>query len=196
MKNISKAQCLKCLKEKSYREGDFTLASGQKSNFYLDVKQTALSPEGITQISGLFYQMFCETFSNEAQKKIKAVSGLTLGADPLVTGFSFFAYQQGFELQALIVRKEPKAHGTSKWIEGRGEGDWFIKNGSDVLVLEDVTTTGGSSLKAVDRLREEGLNPIGIFTVVDREQGARALIESKGLLFKSIATLTEIKSFY
>jgi orotate phosphoribosyltransferase len=199
LNSIQKERLISLLREFSYREGDFTLASGKKSSFYLDVKQTSLHPEGANLIGELFLQQAkilfsgAVTHSNASAVKfsdIKAVAGLTLGADPLVTAFSVIAFQKGDSVAALIVRKEPKAHGTSKWVEGKDS----LAPGANVLVLEDVTTTGGSSLKAVDRLREEGLNPIGILTVVDREEGASALIREKGLIFGALTTLTEIRA--
>jgi orotate phosphoribosyltransferase len=180
-----KLKLLQILREKSYREGDFTLASGKKSSFYLDVKETALDPEGAFLIGSLAVATM-----EDANLNPYAVGGLTLGADPLATAVSLAAFANGQRVPAFIVRKAPKDHGTLAWIEG---AKTFPK-GASLVVLEDVTTTGGSSLKAVEKLEEAGFKVSAILTVVDRLDGARALIEAKGIKFFSLCTLPEIRS--
>jgi orotate phosphoribosyltransferase len=173
------------LREKSYREGKFTLASGKESSFYLDVKETALHPEGAHLIGVLAVELL---------KKEKlapyAVGGLTLGADPLATAVSLAAFHAGQNIPAFIVRKAPKDHGTLAWIEGAKS----YPQGAELVVVEDVATTGGSSLKAVEKLREAGFRVSAILTVVDREEGAREAVEAQGLKFFSLSTLREIRS--
>lgn len=180
-----KEKLLQILRERSYREGDFTLASGKKSSFYLDVKETALDPEGAFLIGTLSVATM-----EEAGLRPHAVGGLTLGADPLATAVSLAAFANGQRVPAFIVRKQPKDHGTLAWIEG---AKTFPK-GAELVVLEDVTTTGGSSLKAVEKLEEAGFKVSAIITVVDRLDGARDVIEGRGLRFFSLCTLPEIRS--
>ena len=181
----SKERLLKILRERSYREGDFTLASGKKSTFYLDVKETAFNPEGAFLIGALTVEALLN-----AGIKPYAVGGLTLGADPLATSVSLAFFAIGMNVPAFIVRKEAKDHGTLSWIEG---AKTFPK-GAELVVLEDVTTTGGSSLKAVEKLREAGFKVSTILTVVDRLEGARKTIEAKDLKFLSLTTLIDIRS--
>jgi orotate phosphoribosyltransferase len=181
---VFKEKLLKILREKSYREGDFTLASGKKSNFYLDVKETALHPEGAFVIGA----MAVELLEREGVRPF-AVGGLTLGADPLATSVSLAYFANGMPVPAYIVRKQPKDHGTLAWIEG---AKTFPK-GAGLVVLEDVVTTGGSSLKAVDKLEEAGFRVLGILTVVDRMEGAAEAIRARGLKFFSLCNLPEIR---
>lgn len=180
-----KEKLLQILRERSYREGEFTLASGKKSSFYLDVKETALHPEGAFLIGTLAVDLF-------ARESLQphAVGGLTLGADPLATAVSIAAFAVGWSIPAFIVRKQPKDHGTLAWIEG---AKTFPK-GAKLVVLEDVVTTGGSSLKAVEKLEEAGFKVEAILTVVDRLEGARETIEAKGIRFFSLCDLREIRS--
>lgn len=180
-----KQRLIQILRDRSYREGDFTLASGKKSSFYLDVKETALDPEGAFLIGTLSVATM-----EEARLLPHAVGGLTLGADPLATAVSLAAFANGRRVPAFIVRKQPKDHGTLAWVEG---AKTFPK-GAELVVLEDVTTTGGSSLKAVEKLEEAGFKVSAIITVVDRVEGARAVIEERGLKFFSLCTLPEIRS--
>lgn len=172
------------IRERSYREGDFMLASGQKSSFYIDLKATTLHPEGAFQIGKLAADLIVEEKLN-----IDGVGGLTLGADPLATAVSLAGRNIQQSWPAFIVRKEPKGHGTSRYIEG-------VENftpGARMLVLEDVVTTGGSSLKAIQRLREAGYDPVAVLTVVDREQGGAEVFEKEGLRFFSLLTISQIQ---
>lgn len=170
------------LREKSYQQRAVTLASGRKSNFYFDGKQTALHPEGAFLIGRLMWQAIVD-----AGVKVEAVGGLTLGADPLATAVSVASFQAGRPVPAFIVRKEPKGHGTGQWVEGRKN----IPDGSRVVILEDVVTTGGSSLKAVERVREEGLHVSLIVALIDRQEGGREAIEAEGLELVSLFTKSE-----
>ena len=173
------------IRKLSYREGDFTLASGKKSSFYVDLKATTLHPEGAWLIGEVGVGAVLR-----AAFPIQAVGGLTLGADPIATAMSLAARARGKMWPAYIVRKEPKDHGTGKYIEGAEN----LPAGAKVLVLEDVVTTGGSSVKAVERLRAEGYQPLAVLTVVDREQGGAEAIRALGLEFLSLATLTEVRA--
>jgi orotate phosphoribosyltransferase len=169
----------------SYREGDFTLASGKKSKFYVDLKATTLHPEGaklIGRVAAREIQRSCPL--------VEGVGGLTLGADPLATAISIAGLAEGCHWPAFIVRKEAKGHGTGKYIEGTEN----LRPGARLLVLEDVVTTGGSSIQAVHRLREAGYDPVAVLTVVDREQGGADGIRKLGLRFLKLATLKEVQS--
>jgi orotate phosphoribosyltransferase len=177
-------QLFKLIKKLSYREGDFTLASGKKSNFYIDLKATTLHPDGAHLIGEVAVQVI-----RDQGLEIDAVGGLTLGADPLATAISLAGRAHGFIWPAFIVRKEAKDHGTARYIEGVEN----MKPGARVLVLEDVVTTGGSSQKAIERLREAGFKPVAVLTVVDREQGGAELLGQQGLKFISLALLGDIR---
>jgi orotate phosphoribosyltransferase len=149
------------------------------------VKETALDPEGAFLIGALAVDLL----QREGLEPY-AVGGLTLGADPLATAVSLAAFANGWKLPAFIVRKEPKGHGTLSSIEG---AKTFPK-GAPLLVLEDTATTGGSALKAVDRLLEAGFRVEAVLSIVDREEGAREAVEARGLKFFSLSSLREIRS--
>jgi orotate phosphoribosyltransferase len=181
----SNAGLVRLIRQLSYREGEFTLASGKRSSFYIDLKATTLHPEGAFQIGEAAVQAL-----RGQPLKIDGVGGLTLGADPLATALSLAARARGLFWPAFIVRKEPKGHGTSQYIEGTEN----LPPGSSVLVLEDVVTTGGSSLKAIVRLRDAGYHPAAVLTVVDREEGGAEAIRAEGLKMIALTTLREIQA--
>jgi orotate phosphoribosyltransferase len=173
------------LVEMSYEEREVTLASGRKSNFYFDGKQTTLHSQGGLLVGKAFWEEI-----KQFEGPIHGVGGLTLGADPIATATSIAAQLDGADVHAFIIRKEPKGHGTGQWLEGRKN----LLPGSRVVIVEDVTTTGGSSLKAVERAEEEGLVVLGIVTLVDREEGAREAIEGAGQQLRAVFTRTEVVS--
>lgn len=178
-----KAQLKEIIKEMSYEEREVTLASGRKSNFYFDGKQTTLHSKGGLLVGKAFYDEV-----KQFPGPIHGVGGLTMGADPIATATSIAAHLEGDDMHAFIIRKEPKGHGTGQWLEGRKN----LPPGSRVVIVEDVTTTGGSSMKAVERAREEGLEVVGIVTLVDREEGARDNIEGEGVALRAVFTRTEV----
>lgn len=182
LQNI-KSELRTLLLEKSYEKRDVILASGEKSDFYFDGKQTSLNARGAVLLGEIFFAMVqnCAT-------KITAVGGPTLGADPLVTAVSLTSALKGQALHAFIIRKEPKKHGTTQWIEGTKN----LKAGDRVMILEDVVTSGASSLDAVNKAKQHGLDVFGILTIVDREQGGAEKIRAAGLYFDSIFTKTEL----
>jgi len=175
---------LHLLKTKSYREGRVVLASGKESDFYIDCRQTSLCAEGHRLIGRLFLKLIQENFPEAT-----AVGGPTLGADPLVSAVSLTSMLEGSEkpLDAFIVRKEAKGHGTGAWIEGVAN----LEEGDKVVMLEDVVTTGGSSLKAVRHAEEAGLNVLGLLVLVDRQEGGRENIERAGYKLVSLYTRTD-----
>lgn len=178
-----RAELMKIIRELSYEEREVTLASGRKSNFYFDGKQTTLHARGGLLVGKAFLKEV-----KELSDKVDAVGGLTLGADPIATATSIAAALEGQALHAFIIRKEPKGHGTGQWLEGRKN----LPKGSRVVIVEDVTTTGGSSMKAVERAREEGLEVVGIVTLVDREEGARENIEKEGIALRAVFTRSQV----
>jgi orotate phosphoribosyltransferase len=184
-------ELLNLIRERSYREGDFTLASGKKSSFYIDMKATTLSSQGAHLIGRLAYDVIARYATSRfgGVSGIGGVGGLTLGADPIATAVSLAAYAQGTDWPAFIVRKETKDHGTGRYVEGREN----LKPGAKVIVLEDVVTTGGSSVKAIERLRAEGYDPVAVFTVVDREEGGEKALRAQGLEFLRVLSLSKIR---
>ena len=174
-----KENLLTLLAQKAYRFGDFSLASGKKSSHYVNCKPVTLSGEGLLSISSLFLR--------QLDKKDIGVAGLTLGADPLVSGVVMLAAQSGISLNGLIVRKEAKGHGTEAWLEGP-----LPPKGSLITVLEDVVTTGGSSLKAVEKLRTEGYLVNRVLAIVDREEGGVNAMSKANLDLNSLFFLKEI----
>ena len=170
---------LPLLAQKAYRHGHFTLASGRTSNHYVNCKPVSLSGEGLALLGALMLEQVEDT--------AVAVAGLTLGADPLVSAVAMRAALDGRNLDALIVRKEAKGHGTGAWLEGPLPGP-----GSRITVLEDVVTTGGSSLKAVNQLREAGYQVDRVITIVDRQEGGLEAMTAAGLELRSLFLLDEI----
>jgi orotate phosphoribosyltransferase len=166
----------------SYEKRKVTLASGRESDFYFDGKQTTLHPEGGYLTGRLFFEAIKDV------EGIEGVGGLTLGADPIATSTSVVSFLEGRPIPAFIIRKEPKGHGTGAWLEGRKN----LRPGAKVVIVEDVVTTGGSSLKAVRRAEEEGLEVLGVVTLVDREEGGRESIEKEGYWLRAIFTKSEI----
>lgn len=171
------------IRDLSYEEREVTLASGRRSNFYFDGKQTTLHSRGGLLVGQAFWEEV-----KQFGVKIDGVGGLTLGADPIATATSIAAQLEGVDVHAFIIRKEPKGHGTGQWLEGRKN----LLPGSKVVIVEDVTTTGGSSMKAVERAKEEGLEVVGIITLVDREEGAREAIEGAGQVLRTVFTKSEV----
>jgi len=166
----------------AYRRGQFTLASGRQSEHYVNCKPVSLSGSGLALISaGMLAHV---------EDEAVAVAGLTLGADPLVSGVAVLAAQQDRALDALIVRKQAKGHGTGAWLEGP-----LPAAGAVITVLEDVVTTGGSSLKAVHQLREAGYRVQRVVTIVDREEGGDAAMAAADLELISLFRLSEISAF-
>src|SRR5512137_1835404 len=168
--------------ELSYEKRLVTLASGRQSDFYFDGKQTTLHSEGGLLVGKLFYEAIKDV------QGVQAVGGITLGADPIATATSIAAFLAGTPLHAFIIRKEPKGHGTGQWLEGRKN----LPPGTRVVIVEDVVTTGGSSMKAVNRAKEEGLDVLGIVSLVDREEGGRESIEAEGYWLKAVFTKSQL----
>jgi len=172
---------LRLLKEDCYQKGDYTLSSGRKSEHYVNCKPMTLTGHGLTYVSAMMLE--------HIDDDVKAVAGLTMGADPLVSAITCVTWNAQLEINALIVRKEQKGYGANAWIEGK-----LPPPGSKVVVLEDVTTTGKSSIKAVEKLRDVGYEVNRIITIVDRQVDGEAdanVLAAKCELI-SLFTLDEI----
>ena len=152
-------ELLELLKKNAYKKGEYTLSSGKKSEHYVNCKPVTLSGRGLT-LASLSMLMHVDT---------DYVAGLTLGADPLVSGVALVSALDSKMVNGLIVRKEPKGHGTQAWIEGP-----MPKEGTKITVLEDVITTGGSAIKAVEKLRDAGYVVDRIVSIIDRQEDAEA----------------------
>jgi orotate phosphoribosyltransferase len=172
---------IRLLRERSVRRGSFTLASGRQSDLYIDARATTMSPEGLALIGPLAL-----TVLRDAGWTPDSVGGLTLGADPVSYAISYASAAAPPLLRAFTVRKEPKAHGTQRLIEGP-----YVE-GDSVVIVEDVITSGGSALRAVDAVRAAGGNVLGVIAVVDREEGGRENITKAGLEVLALARANEL----
>ena len=168
------------LAQRSARRGEFTLASGRVSTLYIDARMTTLTPEGLSLIGRLGLAEIAN-----AGWQPQAVGGLTMGADPISCAISYASSATTTPVRAFVVRKAPKAHGTSKLIEGP------FSAGDRVVVIEDVITTGGSALKAITAIREAGGEILGLLALVDREEGGREAVEAAGV---SVRVLTPARA--
>jgi orotate phosphoribosyltransferase len=171
---------------KSFKYSDdppFTLASGKTSNYYFNCKPTTLDPEGMNLIGEIVFEML-------ADADISAAGGLTLGADPIANALSVISYQKGKPIKSFIVRKDAKGHGTKSAIEGN------VQPGERVVILDDVITTGGSTITAIERAREAGLIVDRIIALIDREEGGRENIAALAAPVDAVLTRTEIMTLY
>ena len=174
-----KEELLKLLKDNAYKKGEFKLSSGKTSEHYVNCKPVTLSGRGLTLVS-LSMLMYVDT---------GYVAGLTLGADPLVSGVSLVSALDSKMVNGLIVRKEAKGHGTQAWIEGP-----LPKEGTQITVLEDVITTGGSAIQAVKRLRDAGYEVKRVVAIVDRQENGEAhtAMQLAGLELVSLYKLKDL----
>lgn len=172
-----KNRLLDMLKGLSFERKEIVLASGRRSNFYIDCKQTALTPEGLYLIGNVFLGMI-----KEIGEEVDAVAGVSLGGDPLVCATAYASFVNQQDLPALIIRKELKGHGTEVYVEGRKN----LHENAKVVILEDVVTTGGSTLKACERIAQERLQVAYIISLVDREEGGRENLEKAGYRLYSV----------
>ena len=176
--DLNKENLLKLLIEKSYKKGNFTLASGKQSSHYLNCKPVSLNGLGLQLISNLFLDLM--------HPSSKAVAGLTLGADPLVSGVIVTAATKGLLLDALIIRKEIKAYGTKAGLEGPK-----LNEGTLVTVLEDVVTTAGSAIKAINKLRENNFLVNEVLSIVDRKEGGYEALKEQNIKLKSLFSIKD-----
>ena len=174
-----RVRLLDLLRRLSFERRKVVLASGRESDFYVDCKRTALTAEGHVLVGRLLFDRI-----RRVKPLVRGAGGLTLGADPLASAVAYTSFLEGEPVDSFIVRKEPKGHGTGQWIEGRRT----IPDGSRVIVLEDVVTTGGSALKAIERCRAERLEVVSCLALVDRLEGGREAIEATGVPLRALFT--------
>lgn len=180
-----RARLLELLRTLSFERRKVILASGKESDFYVDCKRTTLTAEGHVLVGRLLFEKV-----SRLTPRPRGVGGLTLGADPIASAIALTSFLEHQPVDAFIVRKEPKGHGTGQWIEGRKT----IPDGSRVVVIEDVVTTGGSALKAIERCRVEGLEPVLCLALVDRLEGGREAIEAQGVPLEALFTREDFLS--
>lgn len=172
---------VRLLATRSARRGHFTLASGRQSTLYIDARLTTMTPDGQRLIGRLGLQLI-----RDAGWACDAVGGLTLGADPIAYAICHASADTPDPVRSFTVRKEPKAHGTGRQVEGP------VGSGDRVVIVEDVITTGGSAAKAIEAVRREGIHPVGVLALVDRQEGGREHLESLGVTVRSLATAEQI----
>lgn len=178
----SNEKLISLIKKLAYKEGKFILASGKESSFYIDIKNLSLHPEGAREIGQ-------QAWLHLDPKQFDGVGGPTLGADPIGTAISLAALERGVTVPAFIIRKEPKSHGTTQWIEGTDN----LKPGGRLLVLEDVVTTGGSSVKGIEKAREAGFKVDTLLCVMDRQEGGTEALSAVGVKLVSLATIAQVR---
>lgn len=162
-----KERLLQLLKDKSLEIRPVVLSSGRKSDYYMDCKRVTLSPEGAYLTGKLMLEMI--------GPEVNAVAGLTLGADPIVSSVSILSHLDNRGLAGLIVRKEPKKHGTMSYVEGPA-----LPKDAKVAVVEDVVTSGASLIRAMDRIEAAGYRPVQALAILDRQEGGRQAIKERG----------------
>lgn len=172
------------IKERSFMrspEPVFRLSSGKMSSFYFDLKKTTYSPEGLYLVGNLVFDRI-----KEIGLKPKAIGGLTMGADPIAAATSYTSYLRGEPIEAIVIRKEPKGHGTANQVEG------YIRPGDDVIIVDDVITTGGSTIKAIEAASAMGLRILAVIVILDRcECEGRQNIERLGYPVYPILTIRD-----
>src|SRR3954462_7774022 len=176
-KSASRARLAEIIRRRSFGRGEIMLASGRKSDFYFNLKPTMLDPEGATLLAELTY----EALKDDG---LDYVGGLEMGAVPLAGAIAQLSWIKGHPIAAFFVRKKPKEHGARLAVEGLAKGESL--NGKRVVIVEDVTTTGGSALKAVEAVRDAGGVIALVLTMVDREEGATQTFAQAGIAFRSL----------
>ena len=171
------------LLKKSYREGTFKLTSGRTSDFYIDGKQTTLDAEGGYLCGRLLFDII-----RNHPEPIMGVGGMTLGADPLVTAVSLVSFLEKMPIPAFIVRKEAKGHGTGNYLEGKSN----LISGGLVALVEDVVTTGGTLLKVIERVEQEGFRVGLVAAIVDRQEGGAEALADAGYPLKAVFTREQL----
>lgn len=173
-----KPQLLDLFRERALKFGDFTLASGRKAKYYLDGKQITLHSTGLRLVA----QGLLDLLENV---DFQAIGGMSIGADPIVGAVLAVAAERGRDLCGFMVRKEAKGHGTGKFVEGP------VQPGTKVVIIDDVVTTGGSSLLAIDRIQEFGCQVVQVVAIVDRMEGGAANFAARELPFSSLLNITD-----
>jgi orotate phosphoribosyltransferase len=174
----NRARLIELFRQRALKFGEFTLASGKKASYYLDGKQITLHSEGLRLVSeGLLDILEGVDF--------QAIGGMSIGADPIIGGVLAAAGATGRDLLGFLVRKEPKGHGTQRYIEGP------VQPGMKVVIVDDVVTTGGSSLQAIDRIQEFGCEVVQVVAIIDRMEGGAANFAARKLPLTSLLTIQD-----
>ncbi|MEO1526426.1 MAG: orotate phosphoribosyltransferase [Planctomycetota bacterium] len=176
----SKDALLELLGTESLKRGEFTLASGKKASYYLDCRRITLHPQGANLIAAGMLEIL-----EAAETLPAAVGGMAIGADPITASIVTLAGQRDLPLKGFMVRKEPKAHGTGQQVEGP------VEPGQEVVIVEDVITSGGSALKAVDAVEAYGLKVREVIAIIDRLAGGEAAFAARGLPLKTLTTIRD-----
>ncbi len=172
--------------EKAFKYSEepvFKLVSGRMSNYYFNCKAVTLRPEGMYLIGNIVYEMIKELGA-------KGIGGLTLGADPISNAVAYTSYLKGIPIESFVVRKSAKSHGTMQWIEGN------VTKGDKVVIVDDVITTGKSTIEAITRAGEAGLEIVKVIALIDRQEGGRENIESLGFKVEAVVTREEVMKLY
>ena len=184
---MASTRLIKVIKERALEFGDFTLKSGEKTNYYLDLRKVTLHSDGLDLIiQALHKTLRVEGVGRNLTEPFDAMGGPSIGADPIV---SAFVYNQGrvkHPIRGFLVRKETKVHGRGDWIIGS------VKKGDKVVVVDDVATSGGSLLRACEKIQEHGCKIVRVVAIVDRLAGAKKLFEEKELPFTAILTIDDV----
>lgn len=181
-----RARLIELIKSRSFQEGpEFKLASGKTSTFYFNMKPTMLDSEGAYLVASLILDQLEGT-------DVDLIGGLEMGAVPIASSVAAVAFTEGRKLPAFFVRKQAKEHGTQSLVEGLAKGESMV--GKKLVVVEDVTTTGGSALKAAEALKAAGAEIVTVITIVDRLDGAAEAFAAAGLKFEPLLTLADFRS--
>ena len=178
MADYDKQALMDLVKEKALKFGDFTLASGKKAKFYLDCRQVTLDSQGAKLIAAGMLELIGSDLPD-------AVGGMAIGADPITGAIITLAGMRGQQLRGVIVRKEAKGHGTGRTVEGP------VQSGEEIVIVEDVVTTGGSSLQAIERCEEFGLKVRGVLAIIDRLEGGKEAFAAKGYELQTLFTVRD-----
>ncbi|MGQ0635055.1 MAG: orotate phosphoribosyltransferase [Planctomycetaceae bacterium] len=175
---FDRARLIDLFRERALKFGEFTLASGKKASYYLDGKQITLHSEGLRLVSEGLLDLLADV-------NFQAIGGMSIGADPIIGGVLAAAGSRGRDLNGFLVRKEAKGHGTQRFIEGP------VEAGMKVVIVDDVVTTGGSSLLAVDRIQEFGCEVVLVAAIIDRLEGGAANFAARHLPLRSLLTIQD-----
>lgn len=173
-----KAALIQLVREKALQFGDFTLASGKKATYYLDCRQVTLDSHGAHLIAEGMLELLADNIP-------EAVGGMAIGADPITGAILTLAGSRGLALRGVIVRKEPKGHGTGRTVEGP------VVPGYEIVIVEDVVTTGGSSLLAIERCEAFGLKVCRVLAIIDRLEGGKEAFAARGYELTSLLTIRD-----
>ncbi len=175
-----KTKLMELVRQKALRFGQFTLASGKKATYYLDGKQVTLDPEGARLVGEGLLELMAAAGPMPA-----AVGGMSIGADPITAAVVTMSAVRGTPMRGFMVRKESKGHGTNQFVEGP------VQPGEQVVIVEDVVTTGGSSLQAIERVEAFGLKVVRVLAIIDRMEGGAGAFQQRGYPFASLLTIRD-----